>query len=343
MPGGAIRFARVATAGLGLAHDCAVNDTRTVGRRFCLTGIALVLAGCQSPGFDAAIERQKLLERDAEWAAVASAGADVEKTISYWSDDAAIIAPGQPVIEGKEAIRAFVTRSFQTPGFGIRWKSDRVTFSPDGKLAYLQGTSAMTVPGPAGRPVTLPGRGITIWRLDADGQWRCVVDIWNDPPPATVPAASGSAGGPRAGPTATPELHAEIAAMDSKLFAAVFDSCDTATLATLVTDDFEMYHDKGGLTATSRGQFVKAIDETCDRQQTGTDYRARRELVPRSMRVYPLSNYGAVQVGEHRFYQLLPGQPERLVEASRFTHVWKKDAAGWKLARVLSYDHRLTD
>ena len=25
------------------------------------------------------------------------------------------------------------------------------------------------------------------WRKDPDGQWRCVVDIWNDPP-ASAPA-----------------------------------------------------------------------------------------------------------------------------------------------------------
>jgi hypothetical protein len=30
------------------------------------------------------------------------------------------------------------------------------------------------------------------------------------------------------------------------------------------------------------------------------------------------------------------------VEVSLFTHVWKQDAGSWKLARVLSYGHRLT-
>jgi len=157
--------------------------------------------------------------------------------------------------------------------------------------------------------------------------------------PAEPPATSG---GPRAGPRPTQELHDEIAAKDLALFKAGFDTCDTAALASLVTDDFEMYHDKGGLTATSGAQFVKAVERTCARQKTGEDYRARRELVPGTMKVYPLANYGAVQVGEHRFYQLLPGKPEKLVEISLFTHVWKKDASGWKLARVLSYDHRLT-
>jgi hypothetical protein len=116
-----------------------------------------------------------------------------------------------------------------------------------------------------------------------------------------------------------------------------------ALLATLVTEDFEMYHDKGGLIATSGAQFVKSIEGMCARRKTGEDYRARRELVAGSMKVYPLNNYGAVQVGEHRFYQLLPGKPEKLVEVALFTQVWKKGAGSWKLARVLSYDHRLTD
>ena len=53
-----------------------------------------------------------------------------------------------------------------------------------------------------------------------------------------------SMGGPRAGPSQTQELYDEIAAMDARLFAAVFDTCDTATLATLVTDDFEFFHEQ---------------------------------------------------------------------------------------------------
>jgi hypothetical protein len=147
----------------------------------------------------------------------------------------------------------------------------------------------------------------------------------------------------RAGPAPTQALTAEIAAADKALFGAVFDTCDTGLLSKMVTDDFEMYHDKGGLTSTSGAQFVKGITSMCARQKTGEDYRSRRELVAGSLKVYPLNNYGAVEVGEHRFYKLTLGKPEQLVEIALFTQVWKKDAAGWKLARVLSYDHRLTD
>ena len=143
---------------------------------------AAVLAAC-TPSFDPKAEGEKLLARDAEWAAAASAGRDVEKTVSYWSEDAVIIPQGQKTVEGRAAIRAFVAGSFHTPGFHIHWVSEKPVFSPDGKFAYLRSVTETTVPGPNGTTVTYPSRGMTVWRVDPDGEWRCVVDIWNDPPP----------------------------------------------------------------------------------------------------------------------------------------------------------------
>ena len=138
-----------------------------------------------SAWFDPVAEEAKLLRRDAEWADLASAGKDVEKIVSYWTDDAVLIFPGQPLLEGKAAIRAYVAESLNTPGFKIHWVSEKPMFSPDGKLAYMRGKNELTAPGQNGAPITVHLRGISIWRLDADGQWRCVVDMSNEEPPAT--------------------------------------------------------------------------------------------------------------------------------------------------------------
>lgn len=147
----------------------------------------------------------------------------------------------------------------------------------------------------------------------------------------------------RAGPAQTQAMHDEIVAADLALFSAFFDRCDVESLKTMVSDDLEMFHDKNGYMTKSGKEFIDGIASTCARQKTGEDYRARRELVPGTLEVYPLNNYGAVEIGVHRFYQLLPGKPEKLVEVSQFTHIWKKEDSGWKLARVLSYDHKLTE
>lgn len=153
------------------------------------------------------------------------------------------------------------------------------------------------------------------------------------PPDAPIHPTPGAA-------AASPEIVAQLAALDARLFDAVF-GCDIRALALLVADDFEFLHDKGGRTAGSGPAFVEQVKQGCGRQRTGGNFRARRELVPGTMSVHLLADYGAMQMGEHRFFALRTGQPEVLTESGRFIDVWKRDGAGWKLARVISYDPRL--
>ena len=153
-------------------------------------------------------------------------------------------------------------------------------------------------------------------------------------------SAGAAAAGPTPGPEPTRQLYDEIARMDAELFDAAFNRCDIKRLGEIVTDDVEFIHDKWGQTAKTRAEFVGGFQRGCERQATGEDYRARRELV--SMTVHPINNYGVMQMGEHRFYRLTPGKPEALIETARFIDIWKKVDGAWKLYRVISYDHRLT-
>ncbi len=100
-----------------------------VFRYLSLILLGLALDSCSERYFDSKTEGEKLLARDAEWADLATAGKDVEKVVSYWSDDAVLIFPGQPVLEGKAAIRGYVAASFNTPGFKIHWVSQKPIFA----------------------------------------------------------------------------------------------------------------------------------------------------------------------------------------------------------------------
>lgn len=159
---------------------------RKAGRLALLCSAIGVLGSCAPVPFDADVEGATLLRRDAEWATSAQEGKDIDKIVSYWSDDALVIFPGQPLLEGKRAIRAYVESSLKTPGFTIHWVSEKPEFSPDGRVAYMRGTDEMTVPGPDGKVMTIHLRGMSIWRREPDGQWRCVVDISNEVPPGTA-------------------------------------------------------------------------------------------------------------------------------------------------------------
>lgn len=127
-------------------------------------------------------ERKRLLERDAEWAALSSQGQEVERILSFWSDDARVFAPGLPPFSGKAALRSYVQGALAIPGFRITWTTSEASLSPDGQMAYLVSANAVTMPGPDGRPVTSHGRAVTVWRRESDAEWRCTLDIWNDGP-----------------------------------------------------------------------------------------------------------------------------------------------------------------
>jgi len=144
----------------------------------------------------------------------------------------------------------------------------------------------------------------------------------------------------RAGPVASQQLIDEIAAQDRRLFELVFDRCDADELATMLADDFEFYHDKSGLVASTPQQFVDNVRRGCEAQAKGTNVRARREAVEGTMVVYEIKDYGAIQTGSHRFYGIEAGKPDVLRETGRLFHLWRREAGDWKLARVFSYDHR---
>ena len=138
----------------------------------------------------------------------------------------------------------------------------------------------------------------------------------------------------------SPQLVAALAERDRQLFDAVFN-CKPDLLKALVADDFEFFHDKHGLVADSGAKFIGNVAGGCEKEKDGTNFRARRELVEGSMTVHVLNNYGAMQMGTHRFYALHAGKPDQLTETGKFIDLWKQEGDAWKLARVISYDHVL--
>ena len=125
------------------------------------------------------------------------------------------------------------------------------------------------------------------------------------------------------------KLFSEIAHMDSVLFNA-FNNRDTATFKNLFTKDLEFYHDKGGLTG-----YAETIGFM--RSTAKNDNGLRRDLVAGTLEVYPIPNYGAMEIGSHTFCHLENGKQD--CGTFKFVHVWKRIGNEWKISRVVSYDH----
>ena len=128
---------------------------------------------------------------------------------------------------------------------------------------------------------------------------------------------------------AAQKLYDEIAHMDRVLFDA-FNARDLDKIKTLFTEDLEFYHDKGGL--DSYKQSIDKIKNLFE-QNNGL----KRELVKGSLEVYPIKDYGAIEIGAHVFSHVENGKEVR--GTFQFVNIWRKKDGGWKVARVISYDH----
>lgn len=142
---------------------------------FVLILLSLFVA-CQKQTDMRTADEATLRNLDAEWSKAAGAK-DLEKTVSYYTDDALILPPNIPSIQGKQGARAMWQGMFSVPGFGGGWKATKVEVSGD--LGWVTGTYELSETDASGRPMVDKGKYLEVWRKQADGSWKCVADMFN--------------------------------------------------------------------------------------------------------------------------------------------------------------------
>lgn len=146
-------------------------------------------------------------------------------------------------------------------------------------------------------------------------------------PDRLPPLPSDSTDGVRSG-----ALFDALAEMDRILFDASFVSCDATKANAIFADDVEFYHDQAGFSAGEQvRENTRRLTASCPR-----DRGVQRTIVPGSLRVYPVAGHGAVQMGFHRFDE----RGAATSTLAKFVSVWRLQDGRWRLARVLSLDHR---
>ena len=123
-------------------------------------------------------------------------------------------------------------------------------------------------------------------------------------------------------------LTTTVTGLDQGVFEA-YNHCDLETFGRFFDPGVAFFHDTGG--ATFDRQTV--LDNT----QKYICGKVRRELIPSTLRVYPIKDYGAIEEGEHRFCELATGKCEGI---AKFVIVWARRGDDWRITHVLSYGHR---
>jgi uncharacterized protein (TIGR02246 family) len=154
-------------------------------RNMCLCVVALasmlVLAGCQTAPEaeqkrDTAADIQAINAGRDEFAAAFNSNNAAAVAAGY-TDDAVLMFPDQPAIEGKQAIQAALEDYFKQ-------NAAKITHTPletqvAGDWAYERGNITETVTPKSGKTVEKSLKYLVILKRQADGSWKVHLDMDN--------------------------------------------------------------------------------------------------------------------------------------------------------------------
>ena len=149
-------------------------------------GLMTALSACQPGADQSASAAAAVRAADIAWAQ-AFTRKDLAGYLAFVDSTASIQQPNAPTVTGTAAIRTLIEGFFALPNLSGTWQPTSVRAARSGDLAYSTGTYALSYSDPSGRRVTERGKYLEVWRRQADGSWKMVVESFNAdlPPPGT--------------------------------------------------------------------------------------------------------------------------------------------------------------
>lgn len=103
---------------------------------------------------------------------------NIDDVMKYVAEEAVVIPPNSPIIEGPGAIREAVKELVKTKVISMSGGVTRLEVSKSGDLAYDVGHFRVVNQGPEG-PIKEEGYFVTLYKK-IDGQWKFMGQIWNN-------------------------------------------------------------------------------------------------------------------------------------------------------------------
>ena len=136
---------------------------------------------CNFPPTAQGADDKAVRDADAAWSKAAAAK-DLDKTVSFYADDALVLPPNDTAKTTKDAIRA-LWKDLIGSVTSVSWTATRVEMAKSGDMACLSGTYELTMND--GKKDH--GKYCEVWEKKG-GTWKCGSDIWNSDLPATAAA-----------------------------------------------------------------------------------------------------------------------------------------------------------
>jgi ketosteroid isomerase-like protein len=151
-----------------------------------LVVVSIVIASSASASAQTAIQKKvakAIVVADEKWS-VACMSHQLDKTLSFYADDAVLLAPNSPILSTKKAIRTAWT-DMTAPTSAVSWKATKVVAARSGEMAYCYGSYDLSMMDASGKMIKDHGKFVEIWKKQADGSWKCAVDMFNSDLPTS--------------------------------------------------------------------------------------------------------------------------------------------------------------
>jgi uncharacterized protein (TIGR02246 family) len=103
---------------------------------------------------------------------------DTATFLANYADDAVVMMPGQATLSGRSAIsQGFGAMMSQASIANPKFTTNDVLVSGD--IAVETGAYEMTITPKGGKAIQDKGKYLTVWKRQADGQWKIIRDINN--------------------------------------------------------------------------------------------------------------------------------------------------------------------
>lgn len=102
---------------------------------------------------------------------------DAAAMANLYLEDASLLPPGSPRIQGRDNIQAFWQAFIQAGGSDATLEI--VQLESSGDMACEIGSFEANLPVPQGGTARATGKYVVIWKRQADGSARMAVDIFN--------------------------------------------------------------------------------------------------------------------------------------------------------------------
>ncbi len=126
-----------------------------------------------------ALERE-LLRTDSLFEVYAQEHGIAASFLAFMADSATLFPGGEEPVSGREAITKHMKE--YPPGAKLLWWPKKAEVARSSDLGYTWGTSEYRDKDSTGKPIVSYGKYVTIWKKQADGTWKFIIDIGNRSP-----------------------------------------------------------------------------------------------------------------------------------------------------------------